>query len=211
MSAVCCKAPAAKAPGRRVTSAAAPQPCKVVVQAKGEKLKHAALFAAASFPAVLSAGAALADEAVAAAETWDWGSPTSIAIQLIPLAGYGVYRAFFDPLKQGTATASHILVKEEEKAQELLQILQAEAPLGNNSLENTFARLAGESSTCPSSKNGGFLGTFRPGQMAGPFNDVCFNNELGVVHGPIATQFGYHLIYISERVDKDGNTTKAGE
>ena len=48
---------------------------------------------------------------------------------------------------------------------------------------------------------GGALGTFKPGQMVKEFNDVVFSDEVGVVHGPIKTQFGYHLILIDERND----------
>ena len=40
---------------------------------------------------------------------------------------------------------------------------------------------------------------FRPGQMVAEFNDVCFNEEVGVVHGPVRTQFGYHLIEVTAR------------
>ena len=44
-------------------------------------------------------------------------------------------------------------------------------------------------------------GSFGPGQMVTEFNDVVFGEdyEQGVVHGPIKTQFGYHLILITER------------
>jgi peptidyl-prolyl cis-trans isomerase C len=37
--------------------------------------------------------------------------------------------------------------------------------------------------------------------MVPEFNDVCFNEETGVVHGPIRTQFGYHLIEVTNRTD----------
>ncbi|MDZ4064405.1 MAG: peptidylprolyl isomerase, partial [Coriobacteriia bacterium] len=43
------------------------------------------------------------------------------------------------------------------------------------------------------------LGEFAPGQMVREFNDVCFNDEVGVVHGPVKTQFGYHLIEVTKR------------
>ena len=48
-------------------------------------------------------------------------------------------------------------------------------------------------------KSGGDLGEFGPGQMVAEFNDVCFNEEVGVVHGPVKTQFGYHLIEVTKR------------
>ena len=37
--------------------------------------------------------------------------------------------------------------------------------------------------------------------MVKEFNDVVFNDDVGVVHGPIKTQFGHHLILIDERSD----------
>ena len=60
-----------------------------------------------------------------------------------------------------------------------------------------------EWSGCPSSKNGGDLGEFNPGMMVKNFDDVCFTEEVGVVHGPISTQFGEHLILITKRSGED--------
>ena len=101
------------------------------------------------------------------------------------------------------ATASHILFKpsqfpEEEARAKLLEI-KAEV---DNDVER-FAAAAREWSGCPSSKNGGNLGEFGPGMMVKNFDDVCFNEKVGVVHGPISTQFGEHLILITERTGED--------
>lgn len=63
------------------------------------------------------------------------------------------------------ASASHILVSTEEEAKTLLAELEGGAD---------FADLAREHSSCPSSKKGGSLGTFSPGQMVKEFNDVVF-------------------------------------
>jgi peptidyl-prolyl cis-trans isomerase C len=62
-----------------------------------------------------------------------------------------------------------------------------------------FAKVAREHSLCPSSRQGGDLGEFRPGQMVSEFDKVVFHKELGKVHGPIKTRFGYHLIEITSR------------
>jgi peptidyl-prolyl cis-trans isomerase C len=35
--------------------------------------------------------------------------------------------------------------------------------------------------------------------MVPEFDKVVFNDEVGVVHGPVQTQFGYHLLEITER------------
>ncbi|MDO8964418.1 MAG: peptidylprolyl isomerase [Coriobacteriia bacterium] len=88
------------------------------------------------------------------------------------------------------AQARHILVPTEEQANELKQKIADGAD---------FADVAREFSSCPSSQQGGELGTFSPGMMVQEFNDVCFNDEVGVVHGPVKTRFGYHLIEVTKR------------
>ena len=50
-------------------------------------------------------------------------------------------------------------------------------------------------------KRGGDLGEFGPGQMVKEFDEVVFNREVGVVHGPVKTQFGYHLLENTSRTD----------
>jgi peptidyl-prolyl cis-trans isomerase C len=90
------------------------------------------------------------------------------------------------------ATARHILVPSAEQAEQIkLQISEGA----------DFAEMARQHSTCPSSARGGDLGEFSPGQMVKAFNDVCFNDEVGVVHGPVQTQFGFHLIEVTSRTD----------
>lgn len=91
-----------------------------------------------------------------------------------------------------TAAARHILVSSED---ECLAIKQEIADGAD------FAEMAKAKSTCPSGRSGGDLGEFSPGQMVAEFNDVCFNDEVGVVHGPVKTQFGYHLIEVTSRED----------
>ena len=50
----------------------------------------------------------------------------------------------------------------------------------------------------------GMLGMFSPGKMVPEFDAVVFGSSVGEVHGPVQTQFGFHLILIHER--KDGGT-----
>jgi len=88
------------------------------------------------------------------------------------------------------AAARHILVASEEQANDI------KAKIADGA---DFADMAREFSSCPSSAQGGELGTFSPGMMVKEFNDVCFNDEVGVVHGPVKTQFGYHLIEVTKR------------
>ena len=64
-----------------------------------------------------------------------------------------------------------------------------------------FAKAAAEYSACPSASKGGDLGSFGPGAMVKEFDNVVFNDEIGFTHGPIKTQFVYHLIFIRDRVE----------
>ncbi len=91
-----------------------------------------------------------------------------------------------------TATARHILVPEEADC------LKLKAEIENGA---DFAELAKAHSQCPSGKQGGDLGSFSKGQMVPEFDQVVFNDEVGKVHGPVKTQFGYHLLEITSRQD----------
>ena len=91
-----------------------------------------------------------------------------------------------------TAVARHILLASEGACNELKAQIEDGAD---------FAELAKTHSQCPSGRQGGDLGRFSPGQMVREFDRVVFNAEVGKVHGPIQTQFGFHLIEITERSD----------
>lgn len=88
------------------------------------------------------------------------------------------------------ATARHILVDTEA----LCLQLKAEIEAGAD-----FAEVAKRTSSCPSRARGGDLGTFRPGEMVAEFDQVVFSAELNKVIGPVKTQFGYHLIEVTNR------------
>ncbi|NIQ13872.1 MAG: peptidylprolyl isomerase [Candidatus Dadabacteria bacterium] len=90
------------------------------------------------------------------------------------------------------ASARHILVDTEEQCNDLKTQIENGAD---------FAEVAAEHSNCPSGKRGGELGEFSPGQMVKEFDDVVFSAELNQVHGPVKTQFGYHLLEITSRTD----------
>lgn len=91
------------------------------------------------------------------------------------------------------ARARHILVSSQEACEDL------KTQIDNG---NDFGDLAAEHSLCPSGKQGGGdLGEFMPGQMVKEFDTVVFNEAIGQVHGPVQTQFGYHLIEITSRTD----------
>lgn len=88
------------------------------------------------------------------------------------------------------ARARHILVKTKEECEKL----KKEIELGAD-----FAKVAREKSKCPSGAAGGDLGEFNKGDMVPEFDLVVFSGEIGKVHGPVQTQFGYHLIEILSR------------
>jgi peptidyl-prolyl cis-trans isomerase C len=90
------------------------------------------------------------------------------------------------------ASARHILVATEEQCEDLkTKILDG----------SDFAEVAKEHSTCPSGRKGGDLGEFSPGQMVAEFDEVVFSAEINKVHGPVKTQFGYHLLEITSRTE----------
>jgi peptidyl-prolyl cis-trans isomerase C len=88
------------------------------------------------------------------------------------------------------ARARHILVSTEDECNKLKDQIAEGAD---------FAKIAAEHSQCPSGQRGGDLGEFSPGQMVQEFDTVVFNEPIGEVHGPVKTQFGFHLIEITSR------------
>lgn len=105
-----------------------------------------------------------------------------------------------------TATASHILitpktwVSQEDAAEQLRQL---KANIGDDPVK--FAEAASEISECATKAKGGELGGFTAGRMVVNFDKVCFNEEVGKVHGPVSTQYGEHLILITSRTGGDEN------
>ncbi len=86
--------------------------------------------------------------------------------------------------------ASHILVKTEQEAKDLAA--QIKTP-------EDFANAVAQHSLCPSGANGGDLGFFGRGMMVKPFEDAAFALEIGKVSEPVQTQFGWHLILVTEK------------
>jgi len=90
------------------------------------------------------------------------------------------------------ARARHILVDSEQACNDLKTQIENGAD---------FGEMARQHSSCPSGREGGDLGEFSQGQMVREFDEVVFSGEVGEVHGPVQTQFGYHLIEIVSRND----------
>lgn len=91
-----------------------------------------------------------------------------------------------------TAKARHILVNTESECLDLKKKIEEGAD---------FGEVAAEFSKCPSGKRGGELGEFSPGQMVKEFDEVVFSQPVGPTHGPIKTQFGFHLVQITDRTE----------
>jgi len=90
------------------------------------------------------------------------------------------------------ASARHILVKTEDECNDLKNQIADGA---------SFGEVAAQHSLCPSGKQGGELGEFGPGQMVEEFDTVVFSAPVGEVQGPVKTQFGYHLLEVTDRKD----------
>ena len=97
--------------------------------------------------------------------------------------------------------ASHILVKEEKEALNIIKKLNNKA---------SFSDLAKEFSVGPSGKTGGKLGWFSSGQMVKEFEKATFILNKGqITKEPVKTKFGFHIIKLNEvRVSQPKNFTE---
>lgn len=87
--------------------------------------------------------------------------------------------------------ASHILVKTREDADAVVKELRE----GKN-----FEALAkAKSADTESAKKGGDLGFFKKGEMVPEFENAAFNLKKGEVSQPVKSQFGYHIIKMTDR------------
>lgn len=89
--------------------------------------------------------------------------------------------------------ARHILVKEEQEAKDAIKRVKG---------GDDFAEVAKELSQGPSKSQGGDLGYFSKGQMVQEFEDAAFALDKGEISEPIKTQFGWHVIKIEDKRDK---------
>ena len=88
--------------------------------------------------------------------------------------------------------ASHILVKDEDTAKQILADVRAKP--------ERFAELAKEKSTdTTSAQRGGELGMFGQGRMVPDFERVAFALKPGDISDVVKTQYGYHIITVTER------------
>ena len=116
---------------------------------------------------------------------------------------------FYDENKEGftqgeSVAASHILIKvdptDDDAAKAAkrarLEDLRKQILAGAD-----FAELAQANSDCPSASSGGDLGSFGRGQMVPEFEDAAFTQPVGSVGEIVETQFGYHLVKVTEHLE----------
>ncbi len=86
--------------------------------------------------------------------------------------------------------ASHILVKTEADAKDIAKQLKK---------GGDFAELAKKlSQDKGSAENGGDVGSFTKETMVKPFADKAFSMKVGEISGPVKSQFGWHIIKVTE-------------
>ena len=107
--------------------------------------------------------------------------------------------------------ASHILIKPDgfdeaskKKARTAIDDVLKQAKAGTD-----FGELAKKHSSDGSAQQGGDLGFFTKGRMVPEFSNAAFKLQPGQISDVVETQFGYHIIKVTER--KDVPMTEAGE
>ncbi len=108
---------------------------------------------------------------------------------------YDEHKEYF--VKPESIRASHILVEEEEEADEIFKEIEEGL---------SFEEAASKYSLCPSKEMGGDLGEFNRGSMVPEFEEVAFSIEEGKISAPVKTQFGYHLIKVVHK-NEEGIST----
>ncbi|MDD2985059.1 peptidylprolyl isomerase [Flavobacterium sp.] len=125
---------------------------------------------------------------------------------------YGDYYALSRSMgrKAGAkARASHILISftgsraqpKEDRTKEQAKVKADELMAQINANPDSFTMLAFTvSEDQGSAQKGGDLDFFSPGQMVPAFNDFVFNNPVGKI-GLVETEFGYHIIQVTDKQD----------
>ncbi|HET6567146.1 MAG TPA: peptidyl-prolyl cis-trans isomerase [Rhodothermales bacterium] len=109
------------------------------------------------------------------------------------------------PATQEAIRAQHILFRAQEgdeaaRAKALLQAQDVKRQIQSGA---SFEEMARKYSDDASAAQGGDLGWFQKGRMVKPFEDAAFSAPVGRVVGPVETQFGYHLIEVTNKADKE--------
>ena len=116
-------------------------------------------------------------------------------------------------VREEEVKASHILINsaegdpQEKKDEALKKAREIAAKAKADGAD--FAELARTYSEGPSAPSGGDLGFFSRNRMVKPFEEAAFSMKVNEVSDPVLTQFGYHIIKVTER--KKGSTVSFEE
>lgn len=113
-----------------------------------------------------------------------------VAFTVIVFAGVCCYANQNSGGNVMSVRASHILVDTKQEAESLKSRIDK---------GESFETLAKEYSKCPSGQKGGDLGFFEKGQMVPEFEKAAFSLPVGKVSEPVQTQFGWHLIKVTDK------------
>lgn len=136
-------------------------------------------------------------------------------IQVKDQDGYSIVKV--QDIREGTDfryRARHILVKPtgNTKADTLAIKVDVErykkAITSKKDVEAAFIEAAQQYSQDGSAYKGGDLGWFKDGAMVKPFENAVKNGKLNTVIGPVQTQFGWHLIYVTGKDKKQVKVTE---
>jgi len=118
----------------------------------------------------------------------------AITARITPEAVEAHYKELYlDSEPKQEVRAAHILVETEAEAIELKAQLDAGAD---------FAALAAEHGTDGTADQGGDLGWFVHSEMVPEFADAAFAMEPGTISDPVKSSFGWHIIKLDERRDR---------
>ena len=100
-----------------------------------------------------------------------------------------------------TVTARHVLVDTKATAAKVQKLLAADPSDAN------WKKVAAKYSIDPGSKSkGGDLGSFPKGRMVPQFEEVAFSIKPGTISAPVKSQFGYHVIEVTEKTPGSSKT-----
>ena len=109
-------------------------------------------------------------------------------------------KKIFDEYKmQEEVRASHILVNTEE---------EAKAALDRINKGDKFEDVAKDVSIDGSAATGGDLDYFSRIRMVKPFSDAAFSLEVGDVSEPVQSEFGYHIIKLTDKRTDESKTVE---
>jgi peptidyl-prolyl cis-trans isomerase C len=123
---------------------------------------------------------------------------TPVTLLIFWCTFYSLIRSLLAGAATPTAEACHILLLDSsDHSRTKLEALKSK--IGANLAE--FQTQARKHSGCPSKNKGGSLGSFKQGAMAPAFDKAVFDpkSSVGTTIGPVQTQFGWHLIFITKR------------